>query len=234
MLGSISGEEISNNLEIWIYNLLYILMVLCRAIYITVKNNTLLFNFQRMRAGLTDYNTNERIELVFAIYHVILTILLTVSLTNYSTDLLALKTVSIITLILGYGTIASVIIVIIALFFTIMIKACLSRDVDVARYVIYAANNTIDAMHIISTQSVEIEIITIDVLGSSNENQCCVCMCNYPSTKFKPCDHYTTCLECAKLLTNCPLCRVKITKLYTTGESTEIQSDESSSDGYSV
>lgn len=111
-----------------------------------------------------------------------------------------------------------------------MIKACLSRNIDVARYVIYAGTNTIDAIHTISAGSVEIEIMTLDELGNCIENQCCVCMCNYPSTKFKPCGHYTTCLECAKLLTNCPLCRIKITKLYTTGESTEIQSDDSSSD----
>jgi hypothetical protein len=45
---------------------------------------------------------------------------------------------------------------------------------------------------------------------STSENTCKVCMDAEVNCAFIECGHIVTCLDCAKLLTKCPICRETI------------------------
>lgn len=217
------------DLRLWICNLIYIFVVMVRFIHTTVQNKTLLFDFSRMRSSIESYKKDKYIELFFGIFHVIMSILITVSLTE-NTPKLPLMIISYITLILGYGKVAMIVLVIFSLFATIMAKACMSRNINIIQHVMHITNNPIDAVQTVVNSGRVTKVVREEELGKSSESSCCVCRCNYPSTKCKPCNHYAMCLECAQLLSKCPLCRQSITELHTTGESKEIQSDDESED----
>ena len=46
--------------------------------------------------------------------------------------------------------------------------------------------------------------------------QCCVCMEAPRCTLLEPCSHYALCFSCARKMTQCPLCRRKITSIQCT------------------
>ena len=49
--------------------------------------------------------------------------------------------------------------------------------------------------------------VEVNIIG---EKDCVVCMAEPTSASFQPCHHVCTCLNCAKQLRTCPLCRTKI------------------------
>lgn len=51
----------------------------------------------------------------------------------------------------------------------------------------------------------------INVVNKINDdNQCLICLDQVKNTVFEPCCHLCTCENCAKQLSNCPLCRTNI------------------------
>ncbi len=58
----------------------------------------------------------------------------------------------------------------------------------------------------LSIQDIKIESSDI------NSTHCIICAENIRNTMFKPCSHSISCTNCATKLTDCPICRVKITE----------------------
>ena len=65
----------------------------------------------------------------------------------------------------------------------------------------------------IISESEMLTVTSIKVFEDKTEKDCAVCLCVPKTTVIVPCGHFYTCMDCAKKLDRCPICRGGIQKL---------------------
>ena len=66
---------------------------------------------------------------------------------------------------------------------------------------------------ILKDNELQLSLTSIKVFEDKTDSDCAVCLCAPKTTVIIPCGHFYTCMDCAKKLENCPICRGNIAKL---------------------
>lgn len=60
-------------------------------------------------------------------------------------------------------------------------------------------------------EETKIDLSNVVIYENEQETECIVCLANIKDTVIIPCGHYYSCAECCNKLSQCPICRTKIT-----------------------
>lgn len=93
------------------------------------------------------------------------------------------------------------------------------HEYTVPRSDISLANTQGKFFYRINGKNIRPDLIKLKVYGDENPSECSICMVDANPAMtfviFAPCGHYCSCMECAKKLQTCPLCRGPIAQLVT-------------------